>query len=208
MDPAARLVRSLRPLIADERVLDAIVAVPRELFVPPHLVDRAYDDEALPIGRGQTISQPLIVARMLELLELGPDDRVLDVGTGSGWHAALLAQLAAHVWTIERHPDLSGSAQRNLAAAGIGGDAVTVIAGDGSLGLPEAAPFDAINVAAAAWDLPAALEQQLAAGGRLVAPIGGDGQQLVLVERSADGAELRRTGLEAVRFVPLVEGEP
>lgn len=208
MDPASRLARSLRPLVADRRVLDAIAAVPRELFVPPQVAEHAYDDCALPIGRGQTISQPLIVARMLELLELRPDDRVLDVGTGSGWHAALLSRLAAHVWTIERHPDLSRWAAANLAAAGIGGDAVTVLAGDGSLGLPEQAPFDAVNVAAAAWpDVPEALVDQLAPRGRLVAPVGGEGQRLMLLERSADGAELRRTPLEPVRFVPLVAGE-
>lgn len=208
MDPATRLVRSLRPSIRDERVLAAIADVPRALFVPPALLARAYDDVALPIGRGQTISQPAIVARMLELLELQPADRVLDVGTGSGWHAALLARLAAHVWTIERHADVSAWAQRNLAAAGFGGDAVTAIAGDGTRGLPEAAPFDAINVAAAApRALPAALEQQLAPGGRLVAPVGAAAQQLVLVRRSADGATLTRTALDPVRFVPLVEGE-
>ncbi|MDO8186312.1 protein-L-isoaspartate(D-aspartate) O-methyltransferase [Conexibacter sp. JD483] len=208
MDPATRLARSLRPLVADRRVLDAIASVPRELFVPPAVREQAYDDCALPIGRGQTISQPLIVARMLALLELQPDDRVLDVGTGSGWHAALLSRLVAHVWTIERHPGLSRWAAANLAAAGIGGDAVTVLEGDGSRGLPQQAPFDAINVAAAAWpDLPQPLVDQLAAGGRLVAPVGGEGQRLVLLERSGDGAELRRTQLEQVRFVPLVAGE-
>jgi protein-L-isoaspartate(D-aspartate) O-methyltransferase len=143
---------------------------------------------------------------MLELLALRPQDRVLDVGTGSGYHAALLAQLATHVWTIERHPRLSAWAAANLAAAGI--DNVTVLVGDGSRGLPEQAPFDAINVAAAAWpDLPSALERQLARDGRLVAPVGASGQQLVLVERDSDG-ELHRTALEQVRFVPLIEGEP
>jgi protein-L-isoaspartate(D-aspartate) O-methyltransferase len=209
MDLAARLARSLRPHVADRRVLDAVASVPRELFVPPRLREQAYDDCALPIGRGQTISQPLIVARMLELLALRPADRVLDVGTGSGWHAALLSRLAAHVWTIERHPDLSAWAAANLAAAGIGEEAVTVLAGDGSLGLPGEAPFDAVNVAAAAWpDVPAPLVEQLAPAGRLVAPVGGEGQRLVLLERSADGAGLRRTRLEPVRFVPLVAGEP
>lgn len=208
MDPATRLARSLRPHVADRRVLDAIASVPRKLFVPPQVRERAYDDCALPIGRGQTISQPLIVARMLELLRLRAEDRVLDVGTGSGWHAALLSRLAAHVWTIERHPDLSAWAAANLAAAGIGAEAVTVLAGDGSLGLPQEAPFDAVNVAAAAWpDVPPALVEQLAPAGRLVAPVGGEGQRLVLLERGADGAELRRTVLESVRFVPLVAGE-
>lgn len=209
MDPAARLARSLHPSVSDARVLEAVENVPRELFVPPSLFERAYDDVALPIGRGQTISQPSIVARMLELLELRPSDRVLDVGTGSGWHAALLARLAAHVWTIERHIGLSAWAQRNLAAAGFGDDDVTVIAGDGTRGFPEAAPFDAINVAAAAArEVPPALERQLAPGGRLVAPLGRGAQQLVLVRRSADGATLVQTVLDPVRFVPLVEGEP
>jgi protein-L-isoaspartate(D-aspartate) O-methyltransferase len=204
-DPAASLARSLRPLIEDRRVLAALAAVPRELFVTPQMASRAYENVALPITRGQTISQPLIVARMLELLAPRPSDRVLDVGTGSGWHAALLAHLSAHVWTIERHPDLSAWAQRNLETAGFGADAVTLIVGDGSRGWPEEAPFDAINVAAAAWpDLPVELEHQLAPGGRLVAPVGGDGQQLVLLERSDDGATVRRSELDPVRFVPLV----
>ncbi|ADB48571.1 protein-L-isoaspartate(D-aspartate) O-methyltransferase [Conexibacter woesei] len=206
MDPAAELARSLRSVVADARVLAAIAAVPRELFVPEALRERAYDNVALPIGQGQTISQPLVVARMLEVLDLGPDDDVLDVGTGSGYHAALLARLVRHVWTIERHRRLSAAAEGNLRAAGV--ENVTVLVGDGSRGLDEQAPFDAINVAAAAWpQVPAALERQLARGGRLVAPVGASGQQLVLVERGADG-ELRRTALEAVRFVPLIEGEP
>ncbi|MBB4660919.1 protein-L-isoaspartate(D-aspartate) O-methyltransferase [Conexibacter arvalis] len=208
MDEARKLARSLRPLVRDERVLEAVAAVPRHLFVPAGLRERAYENVPLPIGKGQTISQPLIVARMLELLALRPGDRVLDVGTGSGWHAALLAELASRVWTIERLPSLSRWAERNLRAAGFGPERVTVIAGDGSRGLPDEAPFDAINVAAAAWPaVPEPLERQLAPGGRLVAPVGASGQQLVLVERSAEGAALERTPLEAVRFVPLIEGE-
>ena len=208
MDEAARLARSLRPYVRDARVLEAVAAVPRHLFVPAHLRDRAYENVPLPIGRGQTISQPLIVARMLELLDLRPDDHVLDVGTGSGWHAALLAVLSDRVWTVERLPMLSRWAERNLRAAGFGEERVTVIAGDGSRGLPDVAPFDGINVAAAAWPtVPETLEAQLAPGGRLVAPVGASGQQLVLVERSLDGEELERTALEAVRFVPLIEGE-
>jgi protein-L-isoaspartate(D-aspartate) O-methyltransferase len=206
MRDGARLARSLRPAVRDERVLRAIAAVARERFVPEALRGRAYENAALPIGQGQTISQPLIVARMLEVLDLRPSDRVLDVGTGSGYHAALLAQLATHVWTIERHPRLSAWAADNLAAAEV--DNVTVLVGDGSRGLPEQAPFDAINVAAAAWpDLPGALARQLARGGRLVAPVGAGGQQLVLLERDVAG-ELHRTTLEPVRFVPLIEGEP
>ena len=131
------------------------------------------------------------------------DSRVLDVGTGSGYHAALLAYLARHVWSIERHAELTEHARASLSAAGI--DNVTLVVGDGSQGLPEQAPFDAINVAAAAWrSVPAALEDQLSPGGRLVAPVDGAGQRLVLVRRDDDG-ELHRHWLEPVRFVPLVE---
>lgn len=209
MRSAEALIDELRPAIADERVLAAVAAVPREAFVPASLRARAYDNVALPIGRGQTISQPLVVARMSELLRLRPEDRVLDVGTGSGYHAAVLARLAAHVWTIERHDALSEQAAAALRDAGV--ENVTVLVGDGSRGLPDEAPFDAINVAAAAWpEIPPALERQLAPGGRLVAPVGASGQQLVLVERAGDdagaGAELTRTQLDPVRFVPLIEG--
>lgn len=206
MRRADRLIEELRVAIADERVLDAIRAVPREAFVPPQLRSRAYENAALPIGQGQTISQPLVVARMTELLRLSPGDRVLDVGSGSGYHAAVLAQLAAHVWSIERHRALSEQAAVHLQRAGV--ENVTLLVGDGSRGLPGEAPFDAINVAAAAWpEIPPALERQLAPGGRLVAPVGAGGQQLVLAERAPDG-ELTRTTLDPVRFVPLIEGEP
>jgi protein-L-isoaspartate(D-aspartate) O-methyltransferase len=208
MNGVDRLVRELHVAIADERVLAAIRAVPREAFVPDELRSRAYENVALPIGQGQTISQPFVVARMTDLLGLQPHDRVLDVGTGSGYHAAVLAQLAAHVWTVERHRELSEQAAVHLRRAG--SENVTLVVGDGSRGLPDAAPFDAINVAAAAWpEIPRALERQLAPGGRLVAPVGASGQQLVLVEREPDGdAELTRTVLDPVRFVPLIEGEP
>lgn len=201
-----RLVEHLSMAIADRRVLDAIAAVPRDAFVPEELRARTWENVALPIGGGQTISQPLVVARMAELLRLSPQDRVLDVGTGSGYHAAVLAQLAAHVWSIERLPQLSAQARAALRSAGTTN--VTVVEGDGSRGLPDEAPFDAINVAAAAWpEIPPALERQLAPGGRLVAPVGASGQQLVLVERGADGT-LRRVALDPVRFVPLIEGWP
>jgi protein-L-isoaspartate(D-aspartate) O-methyltransferase len=197
-----RLLQTLRPHVRDERVLAALRAVPRDRFVPPELAGEAWDNVPLPIGAGQTISQPLVVARMVELLELKPDDRVLDVGTGSGYHAALLARLCAHVWSIERHAELSLQAAANLRAAGV--ENVTLLVGDGALGLPERAPFDAINVAAAAGAaVPPALEAQLAPGGRLVAPVEDGDQRLWLVCRTDDG-ELVRRSLERVRFVPLV----
>ena len=200
--PAARLVRALSTRIADERVLAAIAAVPRECFVAPEYRDAAYDDVALPIAGGQTISQPTVVARMCEVLALRPGDRVLDVGTGSGYAAAVLAQLAAHVWSIERDAGLSAGAADALAAARVPN--VTLRVGDGAHGWPEEAPFDGVNVAAAARRAPpAALEDQLAPGGRLVAPVRAHGERLVLVRRDADG-RLARRALEPVRFVPLV----
>jgi protein-L-isoaspartate(D-aspartate) O-methyltransferase len=196
-----QLLADLRPYVSDGRVLDAVRDVPRELFVPADLQEDAWENVPLPIGEGQTISQPLVVARMCELLELSGDERVLDVGTGSGYHAALLARLAAHVWSIERHASLSERAARNLAEAGV--ENVTLRVGDGARGLPAEAPFDAINVAAAAgMHVPPALEEQLAPDGRLVAPVQNGDQHLVVVRR-ADG-RLTRTTLERVRFVPLV----
>ena len=149
--------------IADPRVLEAMERVPREAFVPPDLRRRAYDDAALPIGSGQTISQPYMVARILQELGLDGDERALDVGTGSGYQAAVLAQLAQEVHSIERIPELAEQARRNLEAAGI--DNVEVHVGDGSRGLPDQAPFDAIAVAAAAPDVPNALYDQLKVGG-------------------------------------------
>ena len=186
--------------IVDERVLDAMERVPRELFVPDELRDRAFEDAALPIGAGQTISQPYMVARIAEELGLDGDERVLDVGTGSGYQAALLAELADEVHTIERIPELAEQAKANLAAAGF--DNVAVYVGDGSRGLPEQAPFDAINVAAAGDAIPSALEEQLADGGRLVVPVQDGDQRLFVVHRTREG--LTRTGLERVRFVPLI----
>jgi protein-L-isoaspartate(D-aspartate) O-methyltransferase len=175
--------------------------VPRDAFVPRALRHDAWENIPLPIGCGQTISQPLVVARMCELLELGGDERVLDVGTGSGYHAAVLARLCDHVWSIERHAELSEQAARNQRAAGV--ENVTLVVGDGALGLPGAAPYDAINVAAAALTaVPEALEAQLAPGGRLVAPVEDGDQRLCFVRRTADALERRE--LERVRFVPLV----
>ena len=202
MAGADRLLAELRRSVSDERVLEAVRRVPRDVFVPAELQSEAWDNIPLPIGRGQTISQPLVVARMCELLALRGDERVLDVGTGSGYHAALLAELTAHVYTVELHRELSERAARSLAAAGIGN--VTLAVGDGSAGLPEHAPFDAINVAAAApGSIPEALADQLAVGGRLVAPVEDRDQRLVLLRRSAEG--LAATPLERVRFVPLVK---
>lgn len=196
-----QLLDSLRMRIADDRVRAAVAEVPRELFVAPALEQFAYADRPLPIGGGQTISQPSLVARMCELLELDEDDVVLDVGTGSGYHAALLSRLCRHVYGVELDPQLAAQAAASLEQAGIAN--VTVVTGDGAAGLPEHAPFHAINVAASArGEVPAALEQQLAVGGRLIAPVEYEGREhLVLVRREAGGLE--RTLLDAVRFVPL-----
>ena len=204
MHDVESLIEQLRPYVADERVLDAIAAVPRECFVPAPLRDRAYDNRALAIGCGQTISQPLVVARMTELLDLRPADRVLDVGTGSGYHAAILSLLVRHVWSIERHERLSRRAAHNLAAAGVHN--VTLVVGDGTRGLRESAPYDAINVAAAgSSEGLAELEEQLAVGGRLIAPVTEPLQRLSLTRRTHAGLE--RELLEEVRFVPLVRDD-
>jgi protein-L-isoaspartate(D-aspartate) O-methyltransferase len=201
----ARMVeRQLRRRgITDERVLQAMARVPRELFVPEHLRHLAYADGALPIGFGQTISQPFIVATICSLLDLEGDERVLDVGTGSGYQAAVLAELADEVVTIERVPELAEQARTALRQAGYD---VEVRVGDGSLGVPDRAPFDGIAVAAAAPDVPPALYDQLTEGGRLVVPRGArSGQELVLVERTSEGPVERRS--VSCRFVPLLGEE-
>jgi protein-L-isoaspartate(D-aspartate) O-methyltransferase len=196
------LMRALRRHVKDERVLAAIADVPRPSFVPEDLREEAWENIPLPIGSGQTISQPLVVARMCEVLELDASETVLDVGTGSGYHAAVLARLARHVYSIEVHAELSWQAGENLRRAGVKN--VTLTVGDGSQGLPEHAPYQAINVAAAAGGaIPAALAEQLAPGGRLVAPVeSGDDQRLVVARRTGDGMTV--TDLERVRFVPLI----
>lgn len=196
-----RLVAGLRRHVADARVLDAVAAVPRGLFVPPELAERAWENVPLPIGEGQTISQPLVVARMCELLELRGNEAVLDVGTGSGYHAAVLARLARHVVTIELHAVLSERAGAALAAAGA--QNVRLVVGDGTLGVPAHAPYDAINVAAAApGGIPRLLLEQLAPGGRLVAPVEHGDQRLVLARRTPEGVTMHE--YERVRFVPLL----
>jgi len=190
--------------IADERVLAAMERVPRELFVSEAERDRAYADAALPIGEGQTISQPYMVARICEALALRGAERVLDVGTGSGYQAAVLAELADEVHTIERHASLADRARAALAAAGY--DRVQVHVGDGTLGLPDHAPFGAIAVAAAAPEVPPSLYAQLEPGGRLVVPVGRrEGQELLLVVRSPEGPAVLRS--VPCRFVPLVGEE-
>jgi len=196
------LIAQLAGEVGDQRVLDAIAAVPREVFVSPDRRRSAWENRPLPIGEGQTISQPLVVAIMCELLSPGPGDLVLDVGGGSGYHAAVLAQLAGRVISIERQPSLVAAARRALAAAGI--ENVEMVEADGSLGWPAQAPYDRINVAAAARDhVPQALLDQLAEGGRLVVPVGQRHQRLELWRRSQ--GELTRKRLGAVAFVPLVE---
>jgi protein-L-isoaspartate(D-aspartate) O-methyltransferase len=190
--------------IRDERVLAAMRAVPRERFVPPELRARAYDDAALPIGAGQTISQPYMVARICEALSLGGRERVLDVGTGSGYQAAVLAELADEVHTIERVPELAERARANLEEAGY--ERVQVHVGDGTLGLPAHAPYAAIAVAAAAPRLPEPLYEQLEPRGRVVIPVGRrGGQELQLVVRSPEGPAVLRS--VPCRFVPLVGQE-
>ena len=190
--------------IVDERVLSAMARVPRELFVPERLVAHAYEDGALPIGHGQTISQPFVVATICSLLALKGDERVLDVGAGSGYQAAVLAELAAEVVAIERIAALADEARARLAAAGYA--QVEMRIGDGSLGVPERAPFAGIAVAAAAPMVPPALYAQLSDGGRLVLPRGSRwGQELVLVVRGPEGA-VERSSIP-VRFVPLLGDE-
>ncbi len=190
--------------ITDARVLSAMRAIPRHLFVPEEHREHAYRDGPLPIGCEQTISQPYMVAVMTQLLELDPADHVLEVGTGSGYQAAVLSRLAADVVSVERHAELTAFASRNLAAAGVTN--VTLITGDGSQGFAERAPYDAIIVTAGAPSVPDALKKQLADGGRLVCPAGTrDEQALQVVERR--GTKLYTKKAVPCVFVPLIGRE-
>lgn len=191
--------------IRDARVLDALRRTPRHLYVPENLREQAYDDTPLPIGHGQTISQPYIVGLMTELLQLEPGHKVLEIGTGSGYQAAVLARLAGRVYSIELIPELAARATATLRIAGLRN--VEVRTGDGYLGWPAEAPFDRVILTAAPPELPEALVSQLKPGGRLVAPVGrGAGQLLILVTKAKDG-QVRRETVIPVRFVPMVPGE-
>lgn len=188
--------------IDDPRVLEAMRAVPREAYVGADMTGLAYEDTALPIAEEQTISQPYVVALMLQAAKPAPQDRLLEIGTGSGYAAAVAARLVARVVTVERHAALAETARRRLAAQGI--DTVAVHTADGTRGWPDEAPYDAIIVTAGGRTVPDALKAQLAAGGRLVIPVGdGGGQRLLLFERQPDGS-LTERDLGGVRFVPLV----
>jgi protein-L-isoaspartate(D-aspartate) O-methyltransferase len=190
--------------IVDQRVLEAMGRVPRESFVDEDDRKRAYLDMPLRIGHGQTISQPYMVAIICQTAEVHEGDRVLDIGTGSGYQAAVLAELGGEVHTIERIPELAERARERLATAGYG--SVEVHLGDGSLGLPEHAPYEAIVVAAAAPNMPASLYDQLVVRGRLVVPVGGpEGQRLEVIVRSPEGPAVTRS--VPCRFVPLVGAE-
>lgn len=207
-EAAERLIEGLRNAgIVDEKVLAAIAKVPREKFVPPTFKDHAYDDTALPIGQGQTVSQPMVVALMTEALKLTDRHKVLEIGTGSGYQTAVLAQLARRIYTIERHKSLLQEAEARLAELRI--HKVTTKHGDGSLGWPEQMPFDRIIVTAAAEEeVPPKLIDQLAVGGIMVVPVARSAidQRLLKVVRTETGLEVEDLG--GVRFVPLVSEDP
>jgi protein-L-isoaspartate(D-aspartate) O-methyltransferase len=188
--------------ISDERLLAAMSKVPRHEFVSQQNWNEAYADHPIPIAEKQTTSQPYMIAAMIQAAEIKPDDRVLEIGAGSGYQTALLAELASQVFAVERYPSLAETAQHTLERLGYRN--AKIVTGDGSLGLPEAAPFDAIIVSAAAPRLPPALVEQLAVAGRLIVPVGESEQQVVqLLQKNADGSTSIRT-LEGCRFVPLI----
>ena len=188
--------------ISSPRVIETLLKIPRHLFVQEAMADQAYNDGALPIGEKQTISQPFMVALMTELLELKPQDHVLEIGTGSGYQTAVLASLCRRVWTIERIRSLAMQARKVLDTLHLLN--VNIKVGDGTLGWPEEAPFDAILVTAGAPAVPEALAEQLAPGGRLVIPVGNEANQTILrIRKEADGSLTRETGI-GCRFVPLI----
>ncbi|MGH9548634.1 MAG: protein-L-isoaspartate(D-aspartate) O-methyltransferase [Terriglobales bacterium] len=189
--------------ICDPRVLKSMASIPRHEFVEAPYRDQAYEDHPLPIAAGQTISQPYIVALMLDLLQLDPSSKVLEIGTGSGYQTAVLTQLAKHVYSVERHPELARQAAEMLSRLALTN--FTVVTGDGSRGLPEYAPFDAIIVSAAAAQVPPALFEQLREGGRMVIPVGPPEQQELQLVRKQDGKALIVLR-EGCRFVPLISG--
>jgi protein-L-isoaspartate(D-aspartate) O-methyltransferase len=209
MIPSTRKIRLILDLrrrgITNTDLLSAFERVPREEFVPEAFVDKCYEDTALPIGYGQTVSQPSVVAVMLQALELSPSHKVLEIGMGSGYQTALLTHLCRRVYAIERHKELQRSAEKRLYA--LGRNNFTSIAGDGSLGWPEQAPFARIISAASGEDVPRKLVEQLDDGGIMVLPVGGERseQRIVRVERK--GADFEIEDLGPVRFVPLIEGE-
>lgn len=209
MIPSTRKIRLILDLrrrgITNTELLSAFERVPREEFVPEAFVDKCYEDTALPIGYGQTVSQPSVVAVMLQALELSPSHKVLEIGMGSGYQTALLTHLCRRVYAIERHKELQRSAEKRLYA--LGRNNFTSIAGDGSLGWPEQAPFARIISAASGEDVPRKLVEQLDDGGIMVLPVGGERseQRIVRVERK--GADFEIEDLGPVRFVPLIEGE-
>ncbi|BDW86259.1 MULTISPECIES: protein-L-isoaspartate(D-aspartate) O-methyltransferase [Roseicyclus] len=194
--------------VTDSRVLKAMEAVDRGAFVQGHFSARAYDDMPLPIASGQTISQPSVVGLMTQALNVQPRDTVLEIGTGSGYQAAVLAELARRVYTIDRFRNLTREAEARFAALGLSN--VTVLTGDGSFGLPDQGPFDRILVTAAAEDPPGPLLQQLKPGGIMVLPVGQSDavQSLIKVTRRADGSGFDYDEIMNVRFVPLIDGVP
>jgi len=190
--------------ISDPRVLDAMMRVPRDAFIPEPYRHEAYEDHPLPIGDNQTISQPYVVAVMLEYLQLTPTDIVLEIGAGSGYVAALLAELTAQVFSIERHPTLAANARAAIAALGYAN--VQILTGDGTLGLPAHAAFDAILVSAAAMDVPPPLLSQLRDGGRMIVPVGSSESQQLQFIRMDDGHPIA-SPRDPVRFVPLISDQ-
>ncbi len=201
-DGPQRLVAVTRAAgVTDPRVLEALAATPRADFVPEHLRADAYHDRPVPLPHGQTTSQPSLVAHMVSVLELGPHDTALEIGTGYGFQTALLARLCARVVSIERYPDLAEAATANLTRAGFTN--VEVRVGDGTLGAPDAAPFDGIVVSAAFREVPPPLGEQLAEGGRLVMPVGGGGNDVVICYTRRGGKLVERSRLGGARFVPL-----